>query len=110
MRRPDGGTQHLRSRPRKFAPSCGQETRNSGAVLGGRKFLDPSGRVRYNAIVKLERRRWLVILALGVIAFFLYRTVRHAWLERNQDKVILAVAGRYAVDPALVKAVIWRES
>ena len=60
--------------------------------------------------MKLERRRWLVILALGVIAFFLYRTARHAWLERNQDKVILAVAGRYAVDPALVKAVIWRES
>ncbi len=32
------------------------------------------------------------------------------WLERSQDRVIRAAAGRYGVEPALVKAVVWRES
>ncbi len=31
-------------------------------------------------------------------------------LEHSQDKPILAAAQRYGVDPALVKAVVWRES
>ena len=75
-----------------------------------RKLLDPRRRLRYNAIVKFKRRHWLFVLALGVIVFALYREARHAWLERHQDDIILAVAGRSGVDPALVKAVIWRES
>ena len=32
------------------------------------------------------------------------------WLEHSQDKPILAAARRYGVDPALVKAIVWRES
>ncbi|HTJ00137.1 MAG TPA: lytic transglycosylase domain-containing protein [Dongiaceae bacterium] len=32
------------------------------------------------------------------------------WREHREDKVILAAAHRYGVDPALVKAVVWRES
>ncbi len=32
------------------------------------------------------------------------------WLERSQDGVIRAAAHRYGLDPALVKAVVWRES
>ena len=32
------------------------------------------------------------------------------WRERNHDAAILAAASRYGVDPALVKAVVWRES
>ena len=32
------------------------------------------------------------------------------WLERSQDQVIRLAARRYAVEPALVKAVVWRES
>lgn len=32
------------------------------------------------------------------------------WLEHSQDEPIRAAALRYGVDPALVKAVVWRES
>ncbi len=32
------------------------------------------------------------------------------WRENSQDPYILAAAARYGVDPALVKAVVWRES
>src|SRR5205807_9048265 len=31
-------------------------------------------------------------------------------LERSQDKPIRAAARRYRVEPALVKAIVWRES
>ena len=60
--------------------------------------------------MNLKRRQWWLVLALGLIALLIYRGARRAWLERHQDQIILAVAGRYGVDPALVKAVIWRES
>jgi soluble lytic murein transglycosylase len=32
------------------------------------------------------------------------------WLERSQDAPIRAAAQRYGVEPALVKAVVWRET
>ena len=32
------------------------------------------------------------------------------WLEQSQDIPILAAAQRYGVEPALVKAIVWRES
>ena len=32
------------------------------------------------------------------------------WRERRFDPVILAAANHYQIDPALVKAVVWRES
>ena len=35
---------------------------------------------------------------------------RHTRLERSQDEVIRLAAAQYEVDPALVKAVVWRES
>ncbi len=31
-------------------------------------------------------------------------------IENSQDKNILAAAGLYDVDPALIKAVVWKES
>jgi len=34
----------------------------------------------------------------------------YEWRDRSQDKLILVAAHRYDVEPALVKAVIWRES
>lgn len=34
----------------------------------------------------------------------------HHWREHHEDRIIRAAAQRYGVDPALVKAVVWRES
>jgi soluble lytic murein transglycosylase len=60
--------------------------------------------------MKLARwQRWLLaIIALGAVlwVFNQYRT----WREDSQDDVILAAAARYNVEPALIKAVVWRES
>jgi soluble lytic murein transglycosylase len=46
----------------------------------------------------------LVVLAAG---FYWWRI---DWLERSQDLPIRAAARRYGVEPALVKAIVWRES
>jgi soluble lytic murein transglycosylase len=56
-----------------------------------------------------RQRMWIVLIALLCVLLMVY----HAWRthrENCQDKVILAAAARYGVDPALVKAVVWRES
>ena len=47
----------------------------------------------------------LVLVLLGVSGWLYYQ-----WREHHEDAVILAAAQRYGVDPALVKAVVWRES
>lgn len=50
----------------------------------------------------------VVLLACpAVVAIFQWHRMR---LERSQDQLIRAAAARYAVDPALVKAVVWKES
>lgn len=52
---------------------------------------------------------WISLLAILCIlsaTFWEYFT----WRENRFDKQILAASKRYAVDPALVKAVIWKES
>jgi len=49
----------------------------------------------------------LVVLMIGGVA------LRWWWqgrLERSQDSPIRAAARRYGVEPALVKAIVWRES
>lgn len=59
---------------------------------------------------KLIRKKWWLfglILLGGVISFFQGWRV---WREDSQDKYILAAAQKYKMDPALVKAVVWRES
>lgn len=48
----------------------------------------------------------VVLLALGVISYWSW----DYWRERRFDSVILAAANRCQIDPALVKAVVWRES
>ena len=57
------------------------------------------------------RWRWRILLAAlavgGTLALVLFWRERR---EHSQDQVILAAAQRYGVDPALVKAVVWRES
>ena len=57
------------------------------------------------------RRRWLWLIPLflflaGLLVVWRYRE----WRDHRFDAVILAAAGRYGVEPALVKAVVWRES
>ncbi len=48
--------------------------------------------------------------ALAAAALGLIRWWQWVHLESSQDQVILAAAARYGVEPALVKAVVWRES
>jgi soluble lytic murein transglycosylase len=48
------------------------------------------------------------LLLLAVCAGYYWW--RLDWLERSQDRSIRAAARRYAVDPALVKAIVWQES
>ena len=57
------------------------------------------------------KRLWAVLVILflaigGVSLEWWHRSQR----EHSQDHPILAAARRYAVEPALVKAVVWRES
>jgi len=57
------------------------------------------------------KRHWpwlFLIIALGAIITLFDRC--RTYHENSQDKHILAAARQYGVDPALVKAVVWRES
>jgi soluble lytic murein transglycosylase len=55
-------------------------------------------------------RRALVALGLLLAVGLSWYWRWHAWLERSQDVPIRAAAQRYGLEPALVKAVVWRES
>lgn len=58
----------------------------------------------------LRRHRSRLLFAflfVGVGAIYLWRNSR---VEQSQDNPIRVAASKYGVDPALVKAVIWRES
>jgi soluble lytic murein transglycosylase len=62
----------------------------------------------YNDEVKL--RTIIVCLALlafaGAVGYWRW----YEWRDHSQDAPILAAARKYGVEPALVKAVVWRES
>ena len=65
----------------------------------------------YKETVKRRRLRliqilFLAFLAGGLAGYWWWQ----GWLERSQDGPIRAAAQRYAVEPALVKAIVWRES
>ena len=65
-------------------------------------------RSRYNAAVQ---RRWLLLgLVFAMIAGVLGCWRYYSWRDHRFDPVILEAARRYGVEPALVKAVVWRES
>jgi soluble lytic murein transglycosylase len=59
--------------------------------------------------VKVIRNVFVALLALTTIAFGIW-WFRVNSLERSQDGPIRAAAHRYGVEPALVKAIVWRES
>ena len=58
----------------------------------------------------IKRWRWwlFAIILLGGLVALLERYRSHR--EDSQDVPILAAARKYGVEPALVKAVVWRES
>ena len=67
--------------------------------------------MRYKEVVKRRQQRWLLILFLlflagGSAVYWWWQ----GWLERSQDVPIRAAARRYGLEPALIKAVVWRES
>lgn len=68
--------------------------------------------MRYARRRKMRLARWkkwlLIVIAVGG-ALWLYDS-RRAWKENSHDDIIRAAATQYGVDPALIKAVIWRES
>lgn len=56
--------------------------------------------------VKLAVALWALLLVVLVAVFWSWRWRR----EHSQDGVIVAAARRYGMDPALIKAVVWKES
>ena len=62
------------------------------------------------ACFRKEIRRWIVIGIVGAFAVFIGLQFFRTYRENSHDKHILAAARKYAVDPALIKAVVWRES
>ena len=56
------------------------------------------------------RGRIILIIALVLVVTFLIDQWRRANIESSQDRNILAASKKHGVDPALIKAVIWRES
>jgi soluble lytic murein transglycosylase len=58
--------------------------------------------------MKWREMRFVLVLLIvgGGVAYWGWE----CWLEHSQDGPIRAAAQRYGVEPALVKAVVWRES
>ena len=59
----------------------------------------------------MKTRARLILIAVVLLVFaFCADQWRRAHLESSQDKNILAAARKHGLDPALLKAVVWRES
>jgi len=73
--------------------------------------MDARFAVRYKRRVKRRRMHLLAVAVLlllgGGLAVYWWWEGR---LERSQDRPIRAAARRYGVEPALIKAIVWRES
>lgn len=58
------------------------------------------------------KKLWLILIALllafAAVCLGLWTPIN--WREHSQDEPIRAAAQRYGLEPALVKAVVWRES
>lgn len=58
----------------------------------------------------MKRVRLLIVLLLFIAVPAGFWLGHEEWLEHSQDGPIRAAAMRYKVAPALVKAIVWRES
>jgi soluble lytic murein transglycosylase len=58
----------------------------------------------------LRRHRSRLLVAFLMVAFIAAYLWWDSRLEQSQDNPIRIAAARYSVDPALVKAIVWRES
>jgi soluble lytic murein transglycosylase len=58
----------------------------------------------------VKRIRLLIVLLLFVAVPAGFWWGREEWREHIHDDAIRAAAQRYGVDPALIKAIVWRES
>ena len=58
----------------------------------------------------MKRRRLLALLALILCTGSIGSWSYYRWRDHRFDAVITGAARRYGVEPALVKAVVWRES
>lgn len=75
--------------------------------------LDDAWASRYKPRVRRESQARWILAAVAVLAGLgvgLWRWQSQSRIEHSQDGMILTAARRYGVDPALVKAVVWRES
>lgn len=60
-----------------------------------------------NSLRRHRSRLLLAFVLVGIATIYLWW---NSQLERSQDNPIRVAASRYGVEPALVKAVVWRES
>src|SRR5579872_4362927 len=107
---------------RYSSPAGGEEKKPASQRL--RTFWQPEGRVPFEmparsglflarhigykvGVKPRQFMLWLALLFLGGAGSYWWR---YQWREHSQDAPILAAARRYGVEPALVKAVVWRES
>ena len=58
----------------------------------------------------MKRARWTFVLVLLLVGGSAWYWWWSSQLERSQDGPIRTAARRYGVEPALIKAVVWRES
>jgi soluble lytic murein transglycosylase len=58
----------------------------------------------------VKLRHWIVIAAVVLALASSFQWLYNRWRDHRHDKHIIAAARQYGVDPALVKAVVWRES
>src|SRR5580693_9421166 len=58
----------------------------------------------------MKNRGIFICIALLLLAAAIGYWRWYEWRDHSQDVPILAAARRYGVEPALVKAIVWRES
>src|SRR5712691_9395895 len=61
-------------------------------------------------MIRVKSQRVLLAFVLLILGGVALRWWWQGRLERSQDIPIRAAARRYGVEPALVKAIVWRES